>query len=45
MRGAHRVLSGSPKGKDYLGDLAEDGRIILKISVMLQGVRMWNEFL
>jgi hypothetical protein len=29
-RGAYRVLVGKPEGKDHLGDLDVDGRIILR---------------
>jgi hypothetical protein len=33
------------KGRDYLGDLGRDGKIILKWILKIWSVRMWAEFI
>jgi hypothetical protein len=42
MRNAHTILVRKVKCVDALGDLGVNGRIILKMALKKQGVRMWT---
>jgi hypothetical protein len=44
MRNAYRILVKMPEGKRSLGKLGVDERIILKLILQEQNVKMWSEF-
>jgi hypothetical protein len=45
MRNTYTNLIGNPEGKMPVGRLFVDGRIMLKLNVGKQGVRMWTELI
>jgi hypothetical protein len=44
MRNAYIILLEKPKGKNHLGDIGIDGRIILEWIFENQGRKLWTGF-
>jgi hypothetical protein len=45
MYGRDNALEENLKGRNYLEDLSEDGKVILKCTFRKYGVRMWIGFI